>query len=90
MFIRYTTLSHTHLTITGTSVWLHHQQQQPPSQLANYEETTNLRNNYSEVMPSFGRVPNTIEVMPGQTVVLSCIVNNLGDRTVSQSYVLLL
>ncbi|XP_037045599.1 junctional adhesion molecule-like [Bradysia coprophila] len=62
----------------GSSIW----QQHPAPRLTNYDERTNFHNN-SEIIPSFGKVPNTIEVMPGQTVVLSCIVNNLGDRTVS-------
>lgn len=46
-----------------------------------YGETINLTN-ISAPSPSFGKVPSSIEVMPGQTVVLSCIVNNLRDRTV--------
>lgn len=70
MFITFT------FTITDSSVW---QQQLPP--FKKYGETGNFRN-MSEFSPSFGKVPNSIEVMPGQTVILSCIVNNLGDRTV--------
>lgn len=33
--------------------------------------------------PRFGRVPPAIEVWPGQTAILSCIVYDLGDRMVS-------
>lgn len=62
-----------HFYFTDNSVW----QQQL------YGGTVNFRN-ISEPSPTFGKVPNSVEVMPGQTVVLSCIVNNLGDRTVKK------
>lgn len=65
-----------YLSIADNAIW----QQQLPS-FTKYGETEHFRNS-SEPAPSFGKVPSSIEVMPGQTAVLSCIVNNLGDRTV--------
>lgn len=65
-----------YLSITDSSFW---QQQLPP--FTNYGQPASGRN-MSEPSPTFGKVPSSIEVMPGQTVILSCIVNNLRDRTV--------
>lgn len=40
--------------------------------------------NNRKLLPSFLKVPSTIEVSTGQTVILSCKVANLDDRMVSR------
>lgn len=37
-------------------------------------------------LPVLHKVPNVIEVLPEQRVLLSCIVENLGDQTVYKIY----